>query len=239
MSQADKLLLFDIDGTLVDTEGAGLRSLEEGFFKAFPHCRGKDFPALDLGGATDSSVVAHLFEHFEIEDHDGHRELFFSQYIIALDGCMNNFRNRGKGRVLPGVPELLGELERRDDYLMGLLTGNIEAGARLKLKYFEIDHHFCFGAFGNDHSLRNELGPIAIDRAEGMSGQRFAPQQTVIIGDTLKDISCARAFGAHVIAVATGGASYEKLESGKPDILLADLAKTDAVASAIDLLFSS
>ena len=165
MSQADKLLLFDIDGTLVDTEGAGLRSLEEGFFKAFPHCRGKDFPALDLGGATDSSVVAFLFEHFEIDDHDGHRELFFSQYIIALDGCMNNFRNRGKGRVLPGVPELLGEFERREDCLMGLLTGNIEAGARLKLRYFGIDHHFCFGAYGNDHSLRNELGPIAIDRA--------------------------------------------------------------------------
>ena len=239
MSQADKLLLFDIDGTLVDTEGAGLRSLEEGFFKAFPHCRGKDFPALDLGGATDSSVVAFLFEHFEIDDHDGHRELFFSRYIIALDGCMNNFRNRGKGRVLPGVPELLGEFERREDCLMGLLTGNIEAGARLKLRYFGIDHHFCFGAYGNDHSLRNELGPIAIDRAEGMSGQRFAPQQTVIIGDTLKDISCARAFGAHVIAVATGGASYEKLESGEPDILLADLAKTDEMASAIDLLFSS
>ncbi|MEC8825058.1 MAG: HAD hydrolase-like protein [Verrucomicrobiota bacterium] len=239
MSQADKLLLFDIDGTLVDTEGAGLRSLEEGFFKAFPHCRGKDFPALDLGGATDSSVVAFLFEHFEIDDHDGHRELFFSRYIIALDGCMNNFRNRGKGRVLPGVPELLGEFERREDCLMGLLTGNIEAGARLKLRYFGIDHHFCFGAYGNDHSLRNELGPIAIDRAEGMSGQRFAPQQTVIIGDTLKDIACARAFGAHVIAVATGGASYEQLESGEPDILLADLAKTDEMASAIDLLFSS
>lgn len=239
MSQADKLLLFDIDGTLVDTEGAGLGSLEEGFFTAFPHCRGKDFPPLDLGGATDGSVVAFLFEHFEIDDHDGHRELFFDHYIIALDGCMNNLRNRGKGRLLPGIPELLGELERRDDCLMGLLTGNIEAGARLKLRHFEIDHHFCFGAYGNDHSQRNELGPIAIDRAEGMSGQRFEPQRTVIIGDTLKDIACARAFGAHVIAVATGGVSYEQLESGEPDVLLADLAKTEEVVSAIDSLFST
>ena len=87
MSQADKLLLFDIDGTLVDTEGAGLGSLEEGFFTAFPHCRGKDFPPLDLGGATDGSVVAFLFEHFEIDDHDGHRELFLTTTLLLSTGA--------------------------------------------------------------------------------------------------------------------------------------------------------
>jgi len=174
-------------------------------------------------------VVAFLFDHFEIDDHDGHRDLFFDEYIIALDGRRRDFRNRGKGRVLPGVAELLGKLEQREDCLMGLLTGNIEAGARLKLRHFEIDLHFCFGAYSNDHSLRNELGPIAIDRAEGLSGKRFEPQRTVIIGDTLKDIACARAFGAHVIGVATGGASHEQLDSGQPDILLTDLAETDVV----------
>lgn len=239
MIRADKLLLFDIDGTLVDTEGSGLVALEAGFFNAFPFCREKAFPSLDLGGATDSSVVAFLFDHFAIENHGGHRDLFFDEYLLALDCCMREFRDRGKGRVLPGVPELLGRLEKCEDYLLGILTGNVEAGARLKLKHFDIDHYFGFGAFGTDHETRNGLGPIAIERAEVAAGKGFDPSKTIIIGDTLKDIACARAFDARVIAVATGGASEEMLESGSPDILLPNFADTAATIEAIDSLFTS
>ncbi len=239
MIRANKLLLFDIDGTLVDTEGAGLVALEAGFFKAFPFCRERSFPTLDLGGATDSSVVAFLLDHFEIEDHGDHRDLFFDEYLQALDCYMREFRSRGKGRILPGVPELLGRLRAREDCLLGILTGNVEAGARLKLKHFDIDHHFGFGAFGTDHETRNGLGPIAIDRAEVVAGRRFDPSSVVILGDTLKDIACARAFNARVIAVATGGASEKILGSGSPDILLPNFVDTAASIEAIDSLFTS
>lgn len=239
MIRADKLLLFDIDGTLVDTEGAGLIALEAGFFNAFPFCRESSFPSLDLGGATDSSVVAFLFDHFAIENHAGHRDLFFDEYLLALDRCMREFRRRGKGRSLPGVPELLKRLEKREDCLLGILTGNVEAGARLKLKHFDIDGYFGFGAFGTDHETRNGLGPIAIDRAEVAAGKRFDPSRAIIIGDTLKDIACARAFDARVIAVATGGVSEEILGSGNPDILLPNFVDTAAAIEAIDSLFAS
>ena len=239
MIRADKLLLFDIDGTLVDTEGAGLIALEAGFFNAFPFCRESSFPSLDLGGATDSSVVAFLFDHFAIENHAGHRDLFFDEYLLALDRCMREFRRRGKGRSLPGVPEFLKRLEKREDCLLGILTGNVEAGARLKLKHFDIDGYFGFGAFGTDHKTRNGLGPIAIDRAEVAAGKRFDPSRAIIIGDTLKDIACARAFDARVIAVATGGVSEEILGSGNPDILLPNFADTAAAIEAIDSLFAS
>ena len=183
MIRADKLLLFDIDGTLVDTEGAGLVALEAGFFNAFPFCREKAFPSLDLGGATDSSVVAFLFDHFAIENHGGHRDLFFDEYLLALDCCMREFRDRGKGRVLSGVPELLGRLEKCEDYLLGILTGNVEAGARLKLKHFDIDHYFGFGAFGNHQDPMFVYKEPTDDVSPIMNIE--APPRTYVTGDRM------------------------------------------------------
>ncbi|MDF1826489.1 MAG: HAD family hydrolase [Verrucomicrobiales bacterium] len=236
---AEKLLLFDIDGTLIDTEGAGLYSLAEGFFNAFPEFQGKPFPALDLGGATDGSVVAFLFESFGIEDHEEHRTRFFAAYSVALEEKLGRFEREGKGRLLEGVPSLLEELRGGDHpYHIALLTGNTCEGAGIKLRHYGIDHHFSFGAYGDDHPDRNALGPVALKRAEEVHGLGLSPENVVIIGDTPKDIACARAFGARVIAVATGGSSEQDLRDCAPDFLLSSLSDTAAVIAALAQVFT-
>lgn len=236
---AEKLLLFDIDGTLIDTEGAGLESLSEGLFEAFPEFAGMAFPPLDLGGATDGSVVAYLFESFGIEDHEEHRSQFFCAYSSALERKLSHFEEEGKGRLLSGVSSLLEELaEEHFSYLLALLTGNTSEGANLKLRHYGIDHHFSFGAFGDDHHDRNALGPIALRRAEELHGVRFEPENVVIIGDTPKDIRCARAFDAKVIAVATGASPEDELRDCAPDYFLSSLADTREVIAAFETVFS-
>lgn len=234
----EKLLLFDVDGTLVDTEGAGLYSLRDGIFSAFPELAGKPFPALDLGGATDGSVVAFLFEEFGIEDHKENRERFFGSYLKALKSRLRSFQEEGKGRVLEGVIPLLEQIQaNRPEWTLGLLTGNTSSGARAKLSHYQIDHYFLVGAYGDDHADRNALGPIALQRAASDHDLHFSAEETVIIGDTPKDIACARAFGAHVVAVATGASSREELEEGNPDRILKDFRESSEVMEAISSLF--
>ncbi|MEM9283656.1 MAG: HAD family hydrolase [Verrucomicrobiota bacterium] len=224
MRERAKLILFDIDGTLVDTEGAGLLALESGFFEAFPESRGRTFPPLDLRGATDGSVVAFLFEYFGIPDLEENRIAFFCTYETALRKQLVLFREHGKGRALPGVGVLLDDLANRNEISLGLLTGNIEAGARTKLEHFSIHHYFEFGAYGDDDPVRDRLGPIAIERARRVTGREHTPGSTIVIGDTLKDVSCAKALGARCIAVATGGVSGEVLKTGEPDVILEDFS---------------
>ncbi|MEM9017587.1 MAG: haloacid dehalogenase-like hydrolase, partial [Verrucomicrobiota bacterium] len=169
------ILLFDIDGTLVDTEGAGLRALRRGLHDAFPATAAHSFPSLDLGGATDGGVIAFLFSHFSIENSSENRVEFYAAYEGALSDELYRSREAGRGRVLPGVADLLRHLEQNhDDKGRGLLTGNSENGARIKLQHFGIDGPFSFGAFGDDHHDRNRLGPIALDRAAKTHGREFS-----------------------------------------------------------------
>ena len=121
---------------------------------------------------------------------------------------------------------------------LGLLTGNTADGAKVKLSHYGVDHHFVFGAYGDDHADRNALGPIALERAERDHGLKFDPTDVVVIGDTPKDVACARAFGARVIAVATGASSHEELAAFDPDILLEDFANTDDALAAIEAAFA-
>ncbi len=233
----NSLLLFDIDGTLIDSEGAGLLSLRDGFFASFPEKGDQEFPELDLGGATDGSVIRFLFEHFEIEDHENHRSQFFQNYEKALKKKLELFQPEQKGRVLPGVLELLAQLaERHQDFVLALLTGNTESGARIKLETFGLHEYFPFGAFGSDHHDRNELGPIALRRAVEKTGRTFPAEKALVIGDTVKDILCARACGAQVIAVASGGVAREELENAQPDAVLDDLTDTDSVIALLERL---
>ncbi|MEM6915294.1 MAG: HAD hydrolase-like protein [Verrucomicrobiota bacterium] len=234
----EKLLLFDVDGTLVDTEGAGLLSLQDGVYDAFPHLGGETFPPLDLGGATDGSVVAFLFEEFGVENHEENRAQFYESYLEALASRLREFTGQGKGRVLEGVIPLLEHLrENRPEWTLGLLTGNAARGALAKLSHYQLDHFFLFGAYGDDHADRNALGPIALERASRDHELEFSPADVVIIGDTHKDISCARAFGAHALAVATGSPTVEDLARAKPDILLESFGNLPQVVDAIGSLF--
>lgn len=197
MSEAT-LWLFDIDGTLVDTGGAGMRALQEAAVELF----GGSGPELDLAGSTDLGVVAGIFDHFGRPCGPRETEAFFKSYLRRLDW---NLAHGGfPGRVLPGVVELLDALAGLPGITVGLLTGNIAGGAAAKMRHFGLDRHFAFGAYGCDHADRNLLGPVALERAARHAGRGFSPAETVVIGDTPKDIGCARAMGASCVAVATG-----------------------------------
>ena len=139
------------------------------------------------------------------------------------------------GELLPGISELLENLDHCEHFALGLLTGNIQRGAWTKLEEFGIEHFFHTGAYGDDHHDRNRLGPIAIDRATEHFEYKFSPEDTVVIGDTPKDIACARACGACAVAVATGSFSYEMLATFQPDHLFENFADDASFLEAIGL----
>lgn len=211
------LLLFDIDGTLIDTGGAGLRALEEASQITFGH----PGPALDLAGATDLGVVAHVFSHFGKTATPEEITTYFSTYLTRLE--WNLSAGTFPSRVLDGVPELLEALASDPRFTLGILTGNTAAGATAKLRHFGLDRYFPFGAHGCDHADRNLLGPIAIQRAALHSGRNFTPAETLVIGDTPKDIACAHAIGARCLAVATGRFSIPELDAHQPAKSIATL----------------
>lgn len=205
------LYLFDIDGTLVDTGGAGMAALIEATQLVF----GTDGPALDLAGSTDLGIVIGIHRHFGVEPTPERVEHYLSIYQERLDW---NLAHGGfPGRVLDGVLGLLEELAARPDATLGLLTGNTAGGAASKVRHFGLADRFPFGAFGCDHHDRNRLGPIALRRAARHAGRDFSAEETWIIGDTPKDIACARAIGARCLAVATGTFSAGQLEEHGAD----------------------
>jgi phosphoglycolate phosphatase len=204
------LWLFDIDGTLVDTAGAGMRSLQE----AAVECFGGTGPELDLAGSTDLGVVNGILSHFEIHEPNGHIEAFFSAYLQRLE--WNLAHGNFPGRILPGAELLLERLATTPGIHLGLLTGNIAGGAAAKMRHFGLDRFFPFGAYGCDHADRNLLGPVALERAVAHAGRDFTPEEIVVVGDTPKDIACAKAFGAACVAVATGKFSTEELAGFHP-----------------------
>ena len=211
------LYLFDIDGTLVDTGGAGMAALKEATREIFGH----EGPPLDLAGSTDLGIVANIHAHFEIEPTRERIESYFEVYLGRLD--WNLIHGGFCGRVLDGVPELLARLADRADATVGLLTGNTAGGAAAKMRHFGLANHFPFGAYGCDHADRNRLGPIALERASIHAGKAFTAAETLVIGDTPKDIACARAIGARCLAVATGQFSAAALEAHGADHVVESL----------------
>ncbi|BCU77328.1 HAD family hydrolase [Luteolibacter sp. LG18] len=201
------LWLFDIDGTLVDTGGAGMRALQE----AATLCFGGEGPPLDLAGSTDLGVVYGILEHFGLEPEDEAIDSFFRTYLERLEW---NLAHGGyPGRVLPGVVALLERLHADESVHLGLLTGNIAGGAAAKMRHYGLDRFFPFGAYGCDHADRNLLGPVAAERAANHTGRSFTPDEIVVVGDTPKDIACAKALGAPCIAVATGKFTADELRA--------------------------
>ena len=211
------LYLFDIDGTLIDTGGAGMAALQEATCEIF----GLDGPALDLAGSTDLGIVANIHAHFEIEPTRARIDAYFEVYLGRLK--WNLTHGDFPGRVFPGVRELLSDLNDRHDACVGLLTGNTAGGAATKMRHFGLAGHFPFGAYGCDHADRNKLGPIALERAAVHTGRRFTAADTWVIGDTPKDIACAHAIGARCLAVATGQFSAESLEAHGADQVVGSL----------------
>jgi phosphoglycolate phosphatase len=227
---SETLLLFDIDGTLLDTGGAGAGALLDAAEAVFG-VRREELPPLDLAGATDGGVIRKIFEDAR---HDHCEEKAYAFRECYLQRLHERLQHRDfSGRLLDGVMPLLSHLQSRHGFSIGLLTGNIRRGAEIKLKRFSIDHHFADGGFGDDGEHRNDLGPVAVSRMERATGRRFGPEQIIVIGDTPKDIACAHAMGARCLAVATGRFKRVELAAFQPWRVLDDLADWERVLEAL------
>lgn len=227
MTTDHKLLLFDIDGTLLTSGGAGERALRLAFRDRFGI--DDDLSSIEIAGRTDSGIVRQMLT--------AHRLPTTPENIAAfLDGYLHHLAQeipRTPGRLLPGILPLLDALQPRADIVLALLTGNLARGAEIKLRHYGVWHYFEFGAFADDHHDRNQLGPFAQARAREQRGLEFPPERIFVLGDTPHDIACARAIGAKTIAIATGKFSRPELAEHAPDFLFDDLADLDAVLAAI------
>jgi phosphoglycolate phosphatase len=224
----NRLLLWDIDGTLINTGAAGQRAIALATAQRFGGTG--DLTGIEIAGRTDTGIAHQILARHGEPITSETVATFLDLYLELLVRELP----RGQGRVLPGVLELLQRCEQQPRIALGLLTGNLERGARLKLEYYKLWHFFEFGAFADDHHDRNELGSFARARALEKTGIRFSPGQIDVIGDTPHDIACGKAFGARTIAVATGSCPSEKLANCKPDFLFADLSKIEAVIQQVD-----
>ena len=211
------LLLFDIDGTLVDTGGKGMTALRKTALEIF----GNEGPPLDLAGSTDLGILENLHAHFGTAPCAERTHRFFETYHIHLEDSLTS--NPTEGRVLDGVVELLQDIAAAPHAKPALLTGNTMQGAWIKLRHYRLDHHFAFGAYGSDRADRNLLGRIALERALAHTGQAYGAERTLVIGDTPKDIACAHAVGAKCLAVATGQFSEDHLAAAGADWVVRSL----------------
>jgi phosphoglycolate phosphatase-like HAD superfamily hydrolase len=224
-----KLILWDIDGTLIVSNNAGVRAMEKALTKRFGvTC---DLRKIDWAGRTDSWITGEVFRHAGLPDTAQNAHDYLETYLELLPG---ELRTGPKGRVLPGVLELLELLHHRKDVAQGLLTGNLRRGAEFKLTHYRVWHYFEFGAFADDSPRRNDLGPHALRRARERHAVEFAPADTFIIGDTPHDIECGKVIGARTIAVATGRYAVAELTAYAPTAVFPDFADTAAVLRVID-----
>ena len=214
---ARKLLLFDIAGTLLTTHGLGRTSVAA----ALRRVLGRDVPfdALSFSGKTDPQIFREILRL----DAGADEGTFEETFRATLDAYQEEVHARVGAAAIeafPGAQALVERLADDDRVALGLVTGNLREMAYLKLDRLGLSSHFPFGAFGCDHEDRNCLVPIAVERAEAHTGRRFDPAEVVVIGDTPRDIACARAAGAVAVAVATGHVSREQLAAENPDVLL-------------------
>jgi len=210
-------VLFDIDGTLISTKNAGSRSIDRVFHEVFRVQRKHD---LQLHGRTDRGILSELLTSHDIEATDENFNRFVEKYLPALDESLSDY----PGIVLPGVIELLDWLHPQSNVALGLLTGNVRDGAAIKLRHHRLDSYFNFGGYGDDHANRDDVARVAKQSAIQQLGDRFDEDRVIVIGDTIHDVTCARAIGATVIAVLTGGATRQQLEDVGPDYLCDDLS---------------
>jgi phosphoglycolate phosphatase len=220
------VILFDIDGTLLHSGGAGQAGIERALEVAF----GVTAPThgIPTAGRTDRAIGHDLIRFHGLEDSDSTHARLQETYLQLLPSELAN----RQGVVYPGVRELLARLSQRDDVLLGLLTGNYREAAWQKLRHFGLAEHFAFGGFGDDHADRDEVARQALMAAtEHHVPQEINRDKLWVIGDTPADVRCGRAIGARVVAVATGMYSVEELKPSCPDHLFADFSDVEAILS--------
>jgi phosphoglycolate phosphatase-like HAD superfamily hydrolase len=225
-TQKDRLVLFDIDETLIDSGRAGTRALNRAFFELFGISDA--FRDIRMAGMTDIQIMKQGLRVHGLSSMNGEVDAIVQKYLEFLaEEIENPWR-----KVKPGVFEFLDTL-RRDGITSGLLTGNLEQGARIKLRPFGLDRYFPAGAFGSDDEDRDRLLPVAIKRFS-MLGVNVSPERCIIIGDTPRDVRCAKAHNARSIAVATGPYSRGSLMDAGADLVVDTLNETEACLDFIN-----
>ena|SRR5436190_18631048 len=229
MADVSRVILFDIDGTLIHSARAGIRGMNAAFLSLYGVPGALDH--VPLAGRTDRAIVTDGFKAIGREPDEAGiravRDAYFEHLPIELA------RPLPDSRVLPGVFELLDALDGRDDVSVGLLTGNFERGASIKLGHFRLWSRFTFGAFGDDHHDRRALVPIAMDHV-ARNGASVPASRVVIIGDTPLDVDCAQVHGAKCIGVATGPFSSADLSAASADLVVESLEDTNGVLQWVD-----
>lgn len=225
-----KLLLFDIDGTLVNVNGGVHPAVSHAVSSVTGHAVSTH--GVTFAGRTDPAIFQDVLRASGLANPEA-----------VLDDVIHSYVQRAQNTIgpddverLPGVRDLLAMLCEREDVCLGLVTGNVEPMAKHKLHSAGLASHFSFGAFGSDHANRDKLPALAMRRAAAHLDRSFAPQHTIVIGDTQHDIDCARSAGAHAVAVCTGGNPRSTLHAHTPDLLLDSLhPPTDIIEQLLNI----
>lgn len=224
-----KIVLFDIDGTLLLTGGVGINAFNRTFSELYG--TGEVWNNYDPHGKTDSEIIRDLaknalgYEPSHLEKIEiGHCYIVHFKYLID---------SAKKFRLLPGAMRLLAALKRRG-HLLGIATGNFKKTADLKLKRGKLDKFFSFGAYGSDAFQRVDMTRIALSRALERAGGKAKPKDVVLIGDAKQDVKCGKALGLRTVAVATGSVSYDQLSRLKPGLVVKDLVQTKKIIDFIE-----
>jgi len=218
-----RLVLFDIDGTLVHTGRAGSQAFAKTFATEFKAVDGIE--KLQFAGRTDVSLVREFFGIHHIPPTPENFERFFDHYVFWLDQILA----QSNGEICRGVTQFLNDLRALPHPpTLGLLTGNIRLGAEIKLRRYGLWDLFVTGGFADDHEERDHIAATALARARRVLGKNLQPKEIVVVGDTPFDIRCGKFIGAKVLAVATGGAKLEELKQRSPDWAVENLTQVTA-----------
>lgn len=215
------ILLFDIDGTLVRTGGAGKAAMEAGLREEFGVETIRD--VVPYSGRTDRAIGRDLLTIHGIGPTPANQTRLQEAYLSRLPAAL---KTHG-GNVCPGIADMLAHLHPRSGVVLGLLTGNVRTGAQRKLGHFGLWDYFRCGGFGDEHYERDDVARMAVAEVRAHLGRDPNAADIWVIGDTPLDVSCARAIGAKVVAVATGWHPIEELAEHKPDYLFADLSNAE------------
>jgi len=207
-----KLLIWDIDGTLIDCMGSGRRAMDKTFHKLFGIENG--FQNIKMAGRLDWQIVNDAIKHHSIENFD--IDIFFKEYEKILK---DELKSNQCGKILPGILEILENTSGKENIYHVLGTGNCQEGAKLKLSHLGIDTYFKLGGFGNNNLKRWQMIEKVIREAKEYFNVNFSPKDIYVIGDTVFDIECGKKLGVKSIAVATGSCEYEVLAKSSPDYI--------------------
>ena len=218
-----RLILFDIDGTLVHTGGAGTKAFAKTFATEFDLHHGSE--KMKFAGRTDVSLVREFFKIHGLDESPSHFRQFFARYVFWLDHIVR----QSTGGECAGVRQFIADLlALPQPPMLGLLTGNIQLGAEIKLRHFGLWEHFVMGGFADDHEDRNHIAVAALARGRRVLDPHLQPQEVVVIGDTPFDVRCGKFIGAKTLAVATGGSTLAELQPHGADWTVPDLTHVSA-----------